>query len=163
MPSNPPLDSSSFQLIPLVTEDGGYDDLAKETVLLERMRERAEAYVRSFPWAPPIKEMLLAFGASEILALYLVRFEQAIESMGDDELWVVVGDLPSIYFVTDHAERPSLALEVYCELAEDWADAVLSSGDLSQVYPVGEPTRDRANMLLARTRFIRAEIIPDLE
>ena len=64
-----------------MTEDGGYDDLAKETVLLERMRERAEAYVRSFPWAPPIKEMLLAFGASEILALYLVRFEQAIESM----------------------------------------------------------------------------------
>ncbi|MDP3173057.1 MAG: hypothetical protein Q8M88_01315 [Phenylobacterium sp.] len=163
MPPKPPLDCSSFQHIPLVTEDGSYDDLAKETVLLERMRERAESYVRAFPWAPPIKAMLLAFGASEILALYLVRFEHAIEDTGDEELWVLVGDLPAMYFVTDHAERPSLALAVYCELAENWADAVLSNGDLSQVYPVAEPTRDRANILLTTTTFIRAKIIPDLE
>lgn len=164
MPSNPPIDTSTFQLIPLVAENEGYDDLANETVLLERMRESAEAYIRSFHWAPPIKEMVLAFGASEILALYLVKFEQPIDSMGDEELWVVVGDLPTMYFVTDHAGQPAAALEVYCELADDWANAVLGDGDLSDVYPVhAEPTHDNANMLLERTSFIRAEIIPDLE
>lgn len=163
MPSNLPVDTSTFQLIPLIAEDEGYDELANETVLLERLRERAEAYIRSFGWASPIKEMLLAFGASEILALYLVRFEHPIEAMGDKELWVVVGDLPTMYFVTDHAKQPSSALEAYCELADDWADAVQNDGDLSQVYPIPEPTRERADMLLKITSFIRAEIIPDLE
>jgi hypothetical protein len=69
-----------------------------------------------------------------------------------------------MYLVTDHAERPSLALEGYCELAEDWAKAVLQGGDLSQVYPVNvEPTAEHAEMLLSRTQFIRDKIIAELE
>jgi hypothetical protein len=66
--------------------------------------------------------------------------------------------------VADDADRPSLALEAYCELSEDWANAVLQGGDLSQVYPVkAEPTIEHAKMLLSRVSFIREKIIPDVE
>jgi hypothetical protein len=174
-----PVDTSNFQLGPwpwepdsdVVSASNDNDDdlrrsqhISAETHLLEEMRQTAEAYIRSWSWAPPIKEMLLAYGIGGIIALYLIKFKHKVPKWGDEEMWVVVGDMPSTYFVTDDAPTPAWAFDIYCELVEDWAHAVLSGASRANVYPLdAPPTREYADALLSRVRFIREDLIPTLD
>lgn len=152
---NPPVDTSFFQL-------AGVPDPDEDTRLAVR-EEEARTYVESFTWSGPIREVLLAFGMSGILSLFLVRFEEPIRWEGEEdaELWVIVGDLPPAYFTTDDSPNPAEALETYCVFMEDWADRILSGDDLEGAYPVAAaPTEEHAGMLKSRLEFIRQEIIP---
>ena len=73
----------------------------------------------------------------------------------------MVGDLPSMHFETDDTPTPALALQLYCAIAQDWADTVLAGGDLSDSYPIPvAPTREHAEDLLSRIDFIRTKLIP---
>ena len=105
--------------------------------------------------------MYLAFGVGGIIGLFLVSFAGLVAGFEDRDLWVVVGDLPPAYFVIDLALTAPAALETYCELMEDWADAVLSGGNVSDCFPIAaEPTEEHARMLLSRLEYIRQEFIP---
>lgn len=158
---NPPVDTSCVQLGP----PPDYDDRAEEEEEAgwqRELRDRALAYIGAFRWAPPIADILLAFGVSKVIGLFLVRFTRGLpgEGEGDTECWVVVGDMPSMYFETD-ARTPAEALHLYCAIAEDWADAVLSGRDLSECYPIPvAPTREHAEMLKSRCEFITEKFIP---
>jgi hypothetical protein len=154
----PPIDTSEFQLG--VAPD---EDEEEEAPLLEAMAAEALAFIQSRPWAPPIKDLLLAYGVGGIIGLFLVRFERPLsgELEGETEMWVVVGDLPSIVFETESASTPSLALKLYCAICQDWAEAVLEGRDLTESYPIrAAPTREHANMLLGRIEFVREKLIP---
>jgi len=157
-----PIDTSSFQLG--VPTD---EDQAVEQPLLDALAEMARAFVQSHRWAPPISELLLAFGIGGIVGLFLVRFECGImtgEGQGDEEVWVVVGDMPSIYFETENIETRAEALSVYCDIAEDWADHVVAGESLSECYPIPvEPTLEHARMLKSRIATIRKDFIPLVE
>ena len=79
----------------------------------------------------------------------------------DAERWVVVGNLPSMHFETDDTPTPALGLQLYCAIAQDWADNVLEGRDLSDSYPIEvAPTPEHAEMLLGRVDFIRKKLIP---
>ncbi|MDB5497221.1 MAG: hypothetical protein JWP28_1252 [Phenylobacterium sp.] len=74
---------------------------------------------------------------------------------------MVGGNLPSMHFETDDSPTPGVALRLYCEIAQNWADNVLEGRDLSDSYPIPvAPTREHAEMLLGRIGFIRKELIP---
>lgn len=154
----PGVDTSSFP----IGQDIDYES-EHEIAQLAKLRDRARDFLSGFAWAPPIADMVLAFGVAPIVALFLARFGRAIPGSphSDTELWMIVGDLPSAYFVCDKAQTPAAALEVYCELMDDWADRVLSGADLSESYPVNAvPTAEHAEMLKGRLGFIRKNLIP---
>jgi len=89
-----------------------------------------------------------------------MRFEPGGDPR-DAERWVVVGDLPSMHFETDDYLTPAIALRLYCAIAQDWADAVLTGRDLSESYPIPvAPTKEYAEMLLSRVDTIRKDFIP---
>ena len=132
----------------------------EETVLLREMLAEAKGFIQSFRWCPEILEEYLGFGIGGLLAVFLFRFATAVHGT-DEYLWVVVGDLPSAYFVTDDALTPRSAAEVYSRLMQDWVSAVLSKAPLDDVYPVqAEATEEMALKLDSRLRFIRERIIP---
>jgi len=152
----PAVDTSGFQAVPQIV---GEDE--EDTGLLKQFAAQAEAYIRSFKWCPPIERMYLAFGVGGIIGLFLARFGRSVAGFEDRELWVVVGDLPSAYFVTEAAPTAPAALETYSGLMEDWAQGVLSGADISGCFPVSaEPTDEHARMLLSRLEYIRQEFIP---
>ena len=92
--------------------------------------------------------------------MFLIHFAKPV-SEADDYLWVVVGDLPSAYFVIDDAPSPRSAAEVYCRIMQDWINAVVSEAPLDDVFPVkADATVEMAQMLDSRLRFIREKIIP---
>lgn len=153
------IDTSPFQL-----RFRPGDEAEEEQPLLDALAEKARTFVESHHWAPPITDLLLAFGIGGVIGLFLVRFESGIvsgEGQGDREIWVVVGDLPSIYFETEEVETRSKALRVYCNIAEDWANQVLAGADLSESYPISvAPTPEHARMLKSRIETIRGDFVP---
>jgi hypothetical protein len=135
---------------------------AAETVLLHEMLERAERYLTSHPWCPPIAAKYLGVGIGGVLALFLFQLETAVDG-SDEWLWVVVGDLPSAYFVVDEAPSARSALSVYCDLMQEWADAVCQGGSLGQVFPVeASATVEHAEMLKSRVKYLRESLIPTI-
>jgi hypothetical protein len=156
----PPIDTSRFPTGGPAISYYDPEDLAG----LAELEDRARAYVMSFRFSPPIADMILAFGLAPILALFLVRLARPIEGgelAGETEMWAVAADGPSMYFETEAARTPAEALELYCVLAEDWANTVLAGADLAECYPIPvPPTAELANSLLGRVRFIRREFVP---
>lgn len=131
-----------------------------DTKLLREMLQRAEAYVKSFKWCPTIVGRFFGCGVGGVVAVFLFRFATKISDT-DDLLWIVVGDVPSAYLVTDDAADAASALLVYCNLMEAWARTVLDGSSQDQVFPVAAPaTPESADMLLSRIRFIRERIVP---
>ena len=150
------LDREDFQLL---ADIRGEDD--EDTNLLREMGKEAHEFITGQEWCPPIRNFYFADGVGGVFALFLVDFSEAIADSPDDSLWVVVGDLPSAYFVSESADTPRAALECYCFIMEDWVAAVVNDTDLDEVYPVeAEPTKKNARELQSRVDFLRSEIIP---
>jgi hypothetical protein len=136
---------------------------SEDSQMLNAMADAAKNYLQSHKWAAPIANMYLAFGIGNVLALFLVRFAKNVNFVHDEELWVVVGDLPSVYFVTDEATNARDALDIYCSLMDDWVDAVRSGKSLKEVFPVrAAATLVNADALAGRLQYIRREILPDI-
>jgi hypothetical protein len=143
-----------------ISEMTGDDD--EDTELLKKQFARADAYIRSFAWCHKIKEIYFGEGVGGVVAVFLFRAEAGTRHV-DEWFWIVTGDLPSCYMVTDDAPTPALALEGYCGLMEDWAEAVLAGESLEDVYPVDAPaTEENAEALASRMNFIRENILPYL-
>jgi len=150
------LDREDFQLL---ADLRGDDD--EDTKLLRDMGREAKVFITGHEWCPPIRNFYLAYGIGGVVALFLVDFAEAIADSPDDSLWVVVGDLPSAYFVSESADTPRAALECYCYIMDDWIAAVANDTDLEEVYPVdAEATEENARELQSRLDFLRTEIIP---
>jgi hypothetical protein len=152
-----PVDTSAFELD--LTSGGD----PEEGPLLAEYAQRARAHMESRPWAPPIRDLLLGYGVGGILGLFLVRFTDELhgELEGETEMWIVVGDLPTIPFDTEMTPTPALALKMYCAICQDWADQVLAGGDLSDSFPIPvAATREHAEVLLGRIEFIRDKLMP---
>ncbi|MEZ4298870.1 MAG: hypothetical protein R3B70_28230 [Polyangiaceae bacterium] len=147
------------RLVP-VNEMAGEDD--EETAQLHEMLEEARRYLKGQRWCRSIERELLGLGVGGVVAVFLVDL---VRDPGvHDLLWVVCGDLPTAYLVTDAAPTATVALEVYCELMDEWIDAVRNEAPLNAVFPVGaQPTEDNVARLERRISFLRGELIPAFE
>jgi hypothetical protein len=153
---------SKIDLTKLQKGSNLFGDTPEDSLLLRDMQESALAYIRSFSWAQEVRETYLAFGIGGVIALFLLRFDKPIKNT-DKYLWVVVGDVPSAYFVIDQTTDAVSAIDLYCELMQDWVDAVQSGGSLDNVFPVdASPTKANARLLQSRIRFIHNEIMPTI-
>lgn len=144
------------QVVPVEEMTGGDK---KDIRLLKKMVVEATNYLKSYKWCPEIEKIYFGFGIGGIVAVFLFKFSKKIKGT-DEFLWVVVGDLPSAYFVIDRANNPKEALEAYCEIMEDWVAAVKNGTSLDEVYPVDvPPSSEYAGLLNSRISFLREKII----
>jgi len=138
----------------------GEDD--EETDLLKEDLEASRNYLAGFRWCRAIRNQYYGLGIGGVVCVFLFEIEG--DPGVDDVLWVVTGDLPPAYLVTDAAPNPLEALRLYCGLMEDWIDAVRRKGDLSEVFPVAaSPNQENANQLEIRVTQLRESIIPAFE
>ena len=87
----------------------------------------------------------------------------------DEWLWVVVGDVPPAYLVTDDAATPAKALGIYIDLMEEWVDAVEAGEPVGDLIPVAtadgyeliDETPANAAMLKSRLGYLREQIVPE--
>ncbi len=135
---------------------------AKDTRLLLTYLVEARKYLLSHHWCGTIEKEYYGFGIGGIIAIFLFAIRPTQPHV-DRWLWVFVGDVPSVFCVTDDAPTPAEALETYIELMTDWVNTVMTGGDLETVYPVeAPPTLENARDLERRLSFLSNKILPDI-
>lgn len=114
---------------------------------LHGLEAEAANFIRSFAWSGQLLEMYEGFHEPDILGVFLVRLKPA-QPQVDEWLWVVVGDLPAAYLVTDNAVTVDEAIEGYVEEMQRWVDAVRAGNSVDDLIPVNTPpTPEFADML----------------
>ena len=134
-------------------------DDAEDTRLLNNMAKEAKNYLTSFYWCKNVVQGFFCFGVGGILAIFLFEIENSA-NVDDRWLWVIAGDLPSAYLVTDVAKDPDAALRIYIGIMQDWVDAVLAGKSTDDFYPVeAPPTKENGVELQKRINFLREEFL----
>lgn len=145
------------KLVP-VAEIAGEDE--EEMRELRQLARCASDFLSAFKWCKAIRESYEGYGVAGIVGVYLFRIEPAHPGV-DEWLWVVVGDLPSAYLVTDGAPTPAAALQIYVEEMSEWVAAVESGRTVEGLIPVKAPaTVENAAMLKSRLTFLTQRVIP---
>jgi hypothetical protein len=133
----------------------------KEEVI--EQAEEAKKYLNSFSWCKRIISGSLVRSFGYILCIFLFEIEPTKDSIADDKLWVIVGDLPSAYLDTIKYKTSYNALDFYCFLMEEWIEHVRTGKSLDDCYPVNvRPTLEHANMLDTRIQLIKSDFLPQV-
>lgn len=142
-------------VVPTASMRGDSDE---DTRLLFGMLQEASNYIKSFEWCRGVVESYFGLGVGGVVAVFFFRICPA---QGADEwLWVVVGDLPPAYLVTDRAPNGACALQAYIREMQAWVDAVRAGQPVDDIIPVNVPaTPENAERLESRLRFLRDEIL----
>ncbi len=132
---------------------------AIENEEVRKLASEAETFLRSHTWCQGIAGGYLAFAVDGVIGVFLFDIVSSRPEV-DNTLWIVTGDLPPAYLVTDDAESWQGALEGYVYEMRRWIDAVRNHESLDDIIPVSaEPTLQHAEMLEGRLDFIQKNLI----
>jgi hypothetical protein len=144
-------------VVPL-SQMAGLDD--EDSRLLRVMAEGAQNYIRCFPWCKSVRDVYFGDGYGGIVAVFLFHIE-ARRAEIDEWLWVVFGDVPPAYLVTDIAKSPSQAIEVYVAEVSKWTELAKAGKSSKDVIPVYVPaTPENAADVERRMKLLREIIVP---
>ena len=118
------------------------------------LSRRAEQFLSKQKWCKAITDSYLGWSLSPYIGVFYFRIDP-ITTQVDNEVWVIVGDLPPAYIVCDHAKNWQQALDAYGAEMMNWVKAVREGGSVSKMIPVNvEPTLEYAEMLESRINTI---------
>ncbi|UWZ83036.1 hypothetical protein [Occallatibacter riparius] len=144
-------------VVPIAEMRGEDDD---ETQRLRSMEATARAFLSDFDWCSEIREFYFGEGIGDVFAIFLARIKPNRPSV-DEYVWVIVGDIPSAYLVTDDCPSPKEALEGYIWEVRKWVALAKEGRTSRDVIPVNAPaTREWAQMLERRLNALEQRIIP---
>ena len=132
----------------------------EETQAILSLYYDARSYIEDFDWCVSTKKCWYdqGFGIYQKIGIFLFEIEPLNENV-DDFIWVIVGDLPSVYLDKSILTGQE-ALEKYCELMQEWIDNVKNGASLDDCYPIpADPTIENAELLSSRIAFIRRELL----
>jgi hypothetical protein len=143
-------------VVPMAEMKGDDDD---DTLLLRRMADDARGFLSGFRWCSAVEKMYFGAGVGGVVAVFYCQIVRASPEV-DANLWVVVGDLPPAYLVTDQARTPGQALRIYIAEMRKWVAAVESGLPVDDLIPVSvAPTRAWAGALSGRLTFLEGKIL----
>lgn len=146
------------KVVPLDQLVGEDDEETKELHYLARC---ARDFLTAFDWCAGVREMYSGIAIARVIGVFLTHIDAKGEGV-DEWLWVIVGDLPSAYLVTDDATNPLEALRLYIDLMREWVEAVREGLSVDDLIPVGaEPSTELADMLDSRLRFLSERVVPE--
>ena len=141
-----------------VSELAGED--AEETGELQQLAAQATDFLAGFRWCGGVKEQYEGLSVAGVVGIFLVRIIPLTQE-ADEWLWVIVGDVPPAYLVTDEAPTPAEALSAYIEEMSAWATAAEKGDSLDELIPVNiDPSPEAAKLLRSRLDFLQAKVLP---
>ncbi|GBC94071.1 hypothetical protein HRbin15_02578 [bacterium HR15] len=135
---------------------------------IREMAQEAEQFLRSHAWCQSVRQGYLDRGWAGVLAVFYFEIEPAPNSLADQAVWVIVGDLPPAYLDIVHCPSGAAALEGYVGAMWEWVEHVKQGKPVEGLIPVYyrgslrrvPPTREMAQLLESRLRFIEEHILP---
>ena len=133
-----------------------------DTKLLREMAQEAVEYALSFEWCLEIHERYFGSGIGGVVALFL--FDITIKGSDAPEwLWIIVGDLPSVYLEFEAFPTPRSALIRYIEGVEEWLEASPAERASGEIIPIDVPADPEIfEMLRGRVATLRSSILPQI-
>jgi len=141
-----------------ISEMLGEDD--SESQMLRDMERKARDFISQFEWCEGISDFYFGAGIGDVFAVFLAHIKPARPAV-DRYLWIVVGDIPSAYLVTDDCPDPREALEGYIWEMRKWVALAKQGRSSEDVIPVNVPaTPECAKQLEVRLDTLEQKIIP---
>ena len=136
----------------------GIDD--EDTQLLRSLASRAKQYLDAFDWCKTIEQEYFGAGIGGIVGIFFFYIRPNNANI-DNYLWVVVGDLPSAYLVTDQSKTPAEALVTYIREMRRWVKLARTGQTSREVIPVNvSPTPEWAKELDERLDVLENSYLP---
>lgn len=159
MPMNIPVSGViPMSQITAESDDESDDEIAR----LRAMEAEARAFLTSFSWCRNIRGLYFGEGIGGVFAVFFAHIEPAADNI-DQYLWVIVGDLPPAYLVTDESPTPREALDGYIFEMRRWVALAEQGKRSDKVIPVNAPpTPEWAAALRSRLDTLEQKIIPNL-
>jgi hypothetical protein len=118
--------------------------------------DEAREYLLGTGYWRRVERLEPGLGEEGVFAVFRAEAEPAAPDV-DREVWVVVGDLPPLYLVTDDLDTPEEALTAYIAHRRAWVEAVGANHSVAHLAPVDvEPTKEWAAALASRLRRLEA-------
>ncbi len=137
-------------------------DSQEDTHLLRELSVLAADFIMAQEWCDNLDYQYLAYGVGGVVGVFLCVLSSRADDV-DPCLWVITGDLPPAYIVTDENPTAAEALAAYIGEMEEWVEAVEGGRSVEELIPVNAPpTVEYAEQLRNRLTFLRAEILPHL-
>jgi hypothetical protein len=134
----------------LVPEQEIAGEDAEDTRRLRELPAEVRDYMLATGHWRAVERVRFGLGIGGIFGVFLAEGEPAAPDV-DRAVWVVVGDLPPLYLVTDDIGTPEEALQAYIDHRRAWVDAVRSDHPVAGLAPVNvEPTHEWAERLAVR-------------
>lgn len=144
-------------VVPIAEMRGENDD---ETQRLRKMEVKARGFLSHFDWCSEIREFYFGDGIGDVFAIFLARIIPSRQSV-DEYVWIVVGDIPPAYLVTDDCPSPKEALKGYIWEMRKWVALAKQGRTSPAVIPVNAPaTPESAETLEGRLNALELRIIP---
>jgi hypothetical protein len=123
------------------------------------LADEAIRFLEAHPWCSRVRDGELAFAVAGVVGVFKITFEPSHPDV-DSVLWVVTGDLPPAYLVTDDAPDWQSALAGYVDEMRKWVAAARIGASTGDVIPVNvAPTAEYVEMLEGRLDFLQREFI----
>jgi hypothetical protein len=130
---------------------------------LPAVYKKSVRYLLGFKWCREIKNSFLYTNLGSIFCIFLFEIENTQSTM-DNFLWVIVGDIPSMYLDTYGPKSTTEVLEDYIRLAEDWINHIKGGKSIDECYPFcAEPTIELAELLEAKVSFMKSTLMSNME
>jgi len=143
-----------------------YNDINADTEYfteLISLYKQAESYLKGFKWCKEIKSAKVYTNLGRIFCIFLFEIEN-IESNEDNFLWVVAGDIPTMYLDVFGSKTTKEVVTMYVVLAEDWINGIKTGEGVDECYPFNaEPTLELAELLEKKTSFMKTTLIDNID
>ena len=120
-------------------------------------------YLHTQKWCIGMGDVYFGVGLGSVFSVFLVEIDPQPTGV-DRWLWVIVGDIPSAYLVTDESPNPIAAAETYIGLMRSWIGMAREGESSSTTFPVNLPTTpESANRLERKIDSLQQHILPWLQ
>lgn len=138
---------------------------ANEANAFAAVEKNAREYLAEYGWFEAPLQTYVASYYPPIVTVFLyhvVEQEPYLSSEDDDVewVWVVVGDLPSVFLVEERISDGLGALYGYTVLIDDWVETVEAGDSVEEYFFIDLPAdRDNAGMLRIKSEFLKKNFI----
>ncbi|MBJ6985755.1 hypothetical protein [Luteimonas sp. MC1750] len=121
--------------------------------------KEATDFLLSKRWCRSVSSLDLGCSIAGIFGVFLAQIKPNHPEI-DEQLWVVVGDLPPAYLVCDSAANWQEALAAYVSEMRQWVEAASLGQSVEDLIPVNvPPTKEHASQLATRLDFLHERFI----
>ena len=127
------------------------------------VHQKAISYLLSFTWCGKIRDSFIYTNVGDVFCIFLFEIDNTA-SADDCFLWVIVGDIPSMYLDIHGPTSSNAVVQRYVDLAEDWIFAVKNGLPVDGCFPFNaEPTIELAGLLEKKISFMKTTLIENIQ